>query len=363
MSKINFSNADTRIVFDTVDYSDFSRLMFDTAMGKEKVSKEEANAKIREVMFSVLGIDEKSSRKEIHKAIRRHKIDVFEVIEETVDNLLVSGWGENPFFEQFVEMKSMADGDTNEFYTQDEIILTVAEISGNSHNLIRQKLNEGSTFSVKTGWYGLKIYSEYELFMAGRIDWAKFVQKIYEAMDHKINDMIYTAVMEMGTKVANPSQFVKTIDFTTDKVAARDEVITLVEDVQAANGAEVVIMGTKASLAKLTGLSDVQWISEKMKDERHTTGRIAIWEGVTLCELPVVFKQNTTERITGYEDKLFVMPSGDNKFVKMYNEGESQVREISDSATNADFTIEMEYMTKMGVATIVNKRFGTITIA
>ena len=62
-------------------------------------------------------------RQELHKAIRRHKIDVFEVIEETVENLLVSGWGDNPFFNEFVEVKSMNIGDTNEFYVPDEMCI------------------------------------------------------------------------------------------------------------------------------------------------------------------------------------------------------------------------------------------------
>ena len=134
MHKINFSNAATAAVFTNNDYANFSQLMLDTAKGTEKVGRDEANKKIREVMFQVLGINENSTRKEIHRAIRRHKVDVFEVIEETVENLLVSGWGENPFFNQFVEMKSMADGDTNVFYTPDEVILTVAELSGNHHD-------------------------------------------------------------------------------------------------------------------------------------------------------------------------------------------------------------------------------------
>lgn len=56
--------------------------MFDTAKGEEKVSTKDANNKIREIMFSVLGVDENCSRKELRKAIRRHKIDVFEIIDE-----------------------------------------------------------------------------------------------------------------------------------------------------------------------------------------------------------------------------------------------------------------------------------------
>lgn len=155
---IIFSSNDVRDIFaeDRTDYGYFSKLMLDTARGAEKVDKKDANDKIREVMFSVLGVDEDCDRRTLRNAIRKHKIDIFEVTEEILENLLVSGWGENPFFNEFVEMKSMADGDTNEFYTKDEIILTVSELSGNHHDIVRQKLNEGKTFRVKTSWYGVK---------------------------------------------------------------------------------------------------------------------------------------------------------------------------------------------------------------
>ena len=39
-----------------------------------------------------MGLDEKASAKEIRKAIRRNKNEIFEVIEETVEDLLTSGW-------------------------------------------------------------------------------------------------------------------------------------------------------------------------------------------------------------------------------------------------------------------------------
>lgn len=135
--KLNFTNPSVNEVFAEKEYdiNEFSQLMFDTGMGESKIDTKEANEKIREIMFSVLGVDEKCSKKELRKAIRRHKIDIFEIIEETVENLLVSGWGENPFFNEFVEIKSMADGDTNEFYVPDEVILTVSELSGNHHDL------------------------------------------------------------------------------------------------------------------------------------------------------------------------------------------------------------------------------------
>lgn len=358
--KLKFTNNDVRTIFAENSYEDFSQLMFDTGMGQSKVSKEDANAKIREIMFSVLGVDEKCSRKELRKAIRRHKVDIFEIIEETVENLLVSGWGENPFFNEFVEIKSMADGDTNEFYVADDVILTVAELSGNHHDLVRQRLAEGHTFSVKTSWYGIKIYAEYELFMMGRVDWAGFVQKIYEAFDKYINDMVYQAVMAAGDKVLPTNQFAKTGALGS---ATKDEFITLVEDVQAANGCEVVVMGTKSALAKLSAMEDINWVSNGMKEERHTTGRLGMFEGIRLVEIPQRFATNDTTVKLVDNTKLLVMPVADNKFIKIYNEGDAQIKEISDGNTNMDKTIEYEYQLKMGIATMIGRKFGTWVIA
>lgn len=159
MARLIFTNESTRNVFAARDFGEFNKLMFDTAMGAEKVSKKEANEKIREVMFEVIGLDETASKKEIRKAIRRNQVAVYEVIEELIPNLVKTGWQENPFFQQFVEYRNMDIGDTNEFYVNDESILTVSELSGNHHDMIRQRLGEGQVFSVKTSWYGVKFSS------------------------------------------------------------------------------------------------------------------------------------------------------------------------------------------------------------
>lgn len=62
--------------------------------------------------------------------------------------------------------------------------------------MIRQKLGAGQTFSIPTSWYGVKIYTEFEQMMTGKIDWASFVQKIYVAWDNFVNGMLYTALMD-----------------------------------------------------------------------------------------------------------------------------------------------------------------------
>lgn len=351
----NFKSESLNAYFSKNSYNDFYQLMNDTARGQAKVSKDEADAKIREIMFAVLGVDEDCSRRDLKKAIRRHKYEVFEVIEETVQNLLISGWQENEFFREFVEFKSMALGDTNSFYSPDETILTVSELSGNHWDLLRQSLGEGETFSVKTSWFGIDIYAEYELFMANRVDWAGFVNKLYEAFDKKVNDMLYSAVMSAGDKLVPNSQFCKTGALST---ATEDDLDTLIEDVQMATGDEVVIMGTRTALSKVTKLLGVDWTSNNMKDERNTTGRIGYWKGIRLIEIPNRFANNDTSTKLVDSTKLLIMPVSDNKFIKMYDEGEAEIREITDGTTNQDMSYEYGYAQKMGIATIIGKKFG-----
>lgn len=361
MRKINFSDNVKKVFTGDKNYEHYSRLMFDSATNNLQggITKETADNSIREMFFNALNIDMNASRKDLRRAIRRHITDVYDLTEETVENLIVTGWNENPFFENFVERKSAALGDTNEFWVEDDVILTVAEVSGNHHDLIRQKLGSGESFSVKLGYYGIKIYTDFELFLAGRIDWAGFIQKIYEALDKKINDMLYGAVMAAGDKVLPKSEFNATGALSS---ATRNTFMTLVENVQMVNDGEVVIMGTKSALSALSGITPIDWVSENMKNERYTTGKLGLFEGITLVEIPQRYKDGSlTDKLVD-SSKLLIMPLKDNKFVKLYNEGDPQIKEVNDGATNRDSTIEFEYITKMGVATVVGRKFGVWTI-
>ena len=150
---MNFA-ANVQNVFnnDANDFMAFSRLLTDVALGKQEVSKEEANKKIVEVFQSVLGIDENSRPGDIRKAVRRNQALLFDIIEETVQNLLVTGWGNDPFFQKYVEQRNLALGDKNEFYAEDDSILSVMRVAGNHHDIVRQRLGAGSVQSISTYW-------------------------------------------------------------------------------------------------------------------------------------------------------------------------------------------------------------------
>ena len=153
MKFMNFS-AKVQNVFnnDVNDFMAFSQLLTDVANGTQAVSKAEANAKIVEVFQNVLGLSKNSTQREVRKAIQRNQQLVFDIIEETVQSLLVSGWGNDPFFQRYVDQRNLALGDKNEFITEDNSIMSVMRVAGNSHDIIRQRLGANQKTSLSTYW-------------------------------------------------------------------------------------------------------------------------------------------------------------------------------------------------------------------
>ena len=289
MSKLNIMNFDAKVreVFENDEQKlhAFSKLMLDTANCnfEEGINSKEASEKIVAMFKKVIGVNENSTKAEIRKAIKRNQQVLFDLIEEVVPNLLQTGWQDNPFFNEFVDIKNIDIGDQNMFYTEDETILTVSKVSGNHWDIDRQRLGKGSSFSVETSWYGIAVYSEYERLLTGAEDFATFVKKLYEAVDRYVNESIYQAMISAAEQLpggaTGSGQWVKTGALD---MAEKEVFLQLIEDVQMATGMEVVIMGTKTALSKLENMQDINWVSEDMKVQRNTTGKIGYWEGIRL---------------------------------------------------------------------------------
>ena len=142
---------------DNENFVHFSELLLDAARNEVKeFSAKDANKKIVEKFRAALGIEANDKPQAIKRAIKANKDLVFTLIEETIEEVLITGWAENPFFEQFVDSKNLALGDENDFYVEDDSILSVSKVSGNHHNMIRQRLGAGRHFSVPGEWYGIK---------------------------------------------------------------------------------------------------------------------------------------------------------------------------------------------------------------
>lgn len=363
-----FSTEHLNTVFADADkYEGFRNLMFDVAQGKEiyddekKISNSEANDNIRKVVYEILGINENSSKKDRKRAMKRHGLELFEVIEEVIDLKLASGFRESEFFNNFVEMRNLAEGDRPEFWTDDKTVLAVAKISGSHHDLSIQKLGEGESYTVTTSVYGAKVGTDIDLFLTGRIDWSKLTNKIAEAFAAQIQNTMYAEVMNVGAKLPVPSQFAKSMAISSANKATFDE---LIDDVSIANdNVPVYILGTKSALRKISALADIDWVTEDQKKDVAAMGRLGSYEGTTLVEIPQRFALNDTSVKLIDSTKLLIMPQVENKFVKFVDVGETEIVEAGmEKGAKMDDIMTYEVQREMGIATQCGRYFGVWTI-
>ena len=352
MSKFMRFSANVQNVFnnDVNDFVAFSDLLTDVARGAQKVTKEEANEKIVNVFQSVLGLDKNSTPREVRKAIQRNQQLVFDIIEETVQDLLVTGWGNDPFFQKYVDQRNLALGDKNEFITEDNSIMSVMRVAGNHHDIIRQRLGAGEKTSLNTYWCAVKCYVEFERVVTGAEEFSKFITKMYEAYDRYVKNALYDAMVGYATQLA--ATYKKSGSLTAEGL---NELCDFIETV---TGYRVRLMGTRAALANVIKLQNANYISDAMKDEHYRTGTLGMWEGKELVEIPQVFEKNKVGEYKIDNTIIWIMPVSEEKFLKLVNEGDTQLRTIADKDTNMDYTYESEMMTKLGVGVMLNGAYG-----
>lgn len=370
----NFSTQNLRDVFaEENKYENFRRIASNLVRGnaiyeldddgnERCVSNSDANKAIRKVFMQICGLteDDLRSRKKRHRAEKLHGVELFEIIEEDIDFRINEGFQNSEWFEQFVEMKSHALGDANSFIMPEaKQYLIVGDVSGDHHDITMQQLDQGAEFMVKCTNHAVKIGKDIDLIILGRYDYTKMVSKIAEAYVKNIQEMVFADVYAASDKLPSGSMFKKSGALSSATKANFDE---LIENVQIANDAEVVIMGTKAALKKITALADVDWATLAQKESITNTGRLGMYEGTTLIEVPQRLKIGGSFEKLLPNDKLLFMPVTNDKFVKFFDEGETEIFEITDKADLKDDFQTYEVHRAYGHEVILGQYFGEWTI-
>lgn len=346
-------------------------LMFDLGAGREiydaeagrNVSKAEANEVIRKACYEFLGINEKSTDKQIKRALNSDNgKKFFEVIEEIIDTQIAYGLSENEFFNQFVDSKNIKDGDRNDFWVDDEVLLTVSKVAGEHHDLSIQRLGSGQSYNVPTAVYGIKVGGDIRLFLTGRKDWGAFIDAVAKAYLDKIQTIVKTQFASTTNLIGTPAPLTGTgdLDDTT-----KDQFDEIIEKVGAANESPVVIMGTKTALKSLNKLyasgNGVNWIAASQKESVAHSGILGDYEGTVLIEIPQKFTDKTLATPIVDPTKIYIMPQVDNKFIKFVDYGETEL-EVNEKGATMDDMQTYEAQRRFGVATLMTRFFGIWTL-
>lgn len=329
--------ANTELVKLCVDYVKTPAQVLNFSNGKD------VDETIRGKFFEIMGTDKPNM-----KDIRRHKVAVFEILEEVLTETFLRGVNEDEFFMQFAEVRNIALGDSQEFYLEDDAVVIVSEHAGNNWNIQRQKMEGGTSFSVKTKAYAAAIYGDFFLFLTGRLSFGKMIAKVGEGIQKKINSEVAAAFASAGDKL--PAKFKGT--------GAYDEAIllNLVSNVEAQSGSAIVV-GTRNALAKITAGANFATYTEGMKAEHHNNGRVTHYNGMTLVQLPAVHKANSFD--FAYDDnQLLILPGTDIKPIKLVFQGESMVREVNDNTENMDMSFDYRFITRFGTQIIFDHLYA-----
>ena len=363
--RFNFSEYSdvVRSTFDEATFMNFSQLCVDTAMRNPQggLSLRECEDKIREKMYEIYQLPANPTIRQIERALKYQdrNLAAFEIIEDTVEDTLVSGWAESAWFKAMVDVKNNRLGQKNMFYFPDDTVISISKINRGHSDMIRQRLGEGTERSIETSSIGAKVYMTWSRFLQGVEDWSGLIAKISVALSRYVDTMMHTAFVTAGKNLPEDKWY------TGGKLEAanHDAFVQLISDVGLANGSDVMIVGTKPALAQLKNLGDVTWISEAAKTDVYTTGRIGTFEGTQIVELPQAFEVNNVNAYLEEDTTLYIFPTSFDKPVKFYWEGDTEIIAVNDNATHVDKSIDYQLQATCGCEIMTGKRFGTWVIA
>lgn len=250
-------------------------------------------------------------------------------------------------FSRFAEIRNTNLGDTPEFILDDPSLFKIVSIADGNKDVRRQKLY-GKKFTVTTERLAVKIYEELDMYLAGRVDFVKMVNRVATSYAYEIALRTYNAIYGAYSSLSAPYKVNGTFDAAT--------LSDMIAHVEAKTGKKVAVFGTKKALSKITY---TQW-SDSMKDKLNLQGFVGMFNGTDCYELPQGHLANT-DTFAVNDSFLLIIPV-DSKPVKIMIEGQPYIEEGNGSNRN-DMQMEYLFTQKLGVAVIQYNDFAIYQLA
>ena len=308
-------------------------------------SEDEANELIRKAILKAAGCENGWDK----YMFEHNKHLVFKILSEILDEVVGEQVAKQ--YEEWVDFRSVALGDTIEFNVPNNDLFEVGIVADSTDNLRRQRILHGK-IAMNSFQLGVKIYEEYLMFVMGKIDFVDMIKRVAKSVEHTLMRIIVKGIENAYVPVGNEK-------YGFAGTYSDDEVLRVAENVQAKTGLKPVIYGSKSALANLRKSSAALW-SEAEKEEVRRAGHVGLFNGFDCIEIPN-FMDNKDELVLN-QNVLFIIPDG-TKIVKLLNEGQAEIYEATDQHARADQQISYKFQNRFQLGILKSNVYGVIVIA
>lgn len=308
-------------------------------------SEDEANELIRKAILKAAGCENGWDK----YMFEHNKHLVFKILSEILDEVVGEQVAKQ--YEEWVDFRSVALGDTIEFNVPNNDLFEVGIVADGTDNLRRQRILHGK-IAMNSFQLGAKIYEEFMMFQLGKIDFVDMIKRVAKSVEHTLMRIVVKAIESAYVPVGNEK-------YGFAGTYSDDEVLRVAENVQAKTGLRPVIYGSKSALANLRKSSAALW-SEAEKEEVRRAGHVGLFNGYDVVEIPN-FMDNKDELVLN-QKVLFIIPDG-TKIVKLLNEGQAEIHQAAEQHARADQQIEYQFMQRFQLGVLKSNVYGVIVIA
>ena len=296
--------------------NDIQKLSLDAYNGQpvDKYSVNEMNKMLRAAIVEACG-----GEWNFYK-FQKNKWDVYQIIAETMPISLKASL--DGAFGDMAEIKDTALGDKNYWTVANNDLFKVYTVARGNYDVERQTIVSNS-FTIATQKKLIKIYTEIDLFIAGKVDWVELINRVTKSFGAYIGELIYNTMYNSYSAIGASYKHTGAFDAST--------MLELISQVQVASGAsKVQIFGTQIALANI---ADGAGYSDGEKRRFNEFGFYDMFRGNALYMFPQAYRAGTATKAVN-DQCVFIIPDTGEKIVKIMLEGDPEVRDSDGTARN-----------------------------
>ena len=284
----------------------------------------------------------------------RNRYDIYDIIITVADEVVPAKTYD--VLGQFAEIKSVPQGQKALFRVNGlgknraKKFLTQVGLSG----LYETFRLDSSTFELGGKAIGGAASIDFERFLDGADNMADLMDIITEGLTDAVFGEVQKALVAAFAVMPDTNKA------ETDGFDAT--VMTKIVNVVKAYGGNAVIfatpefvseMGADAIVPAITGVAQGVYHQDDI-DAIHKTGRIKIFRGTPIVEIPQSFVDDNNKETWINPQNAYILPTGKEKVVKIVFEGNTQVWDLK----NPDNSMEIHTYKKIGTAIMTYHNWG-----